>query len=114
MAAAAAVAAPTVEVQVDDDLDLITATPEQLETVLMQLFNTEAEGQVADASLTYTELLLQPWPDISIMGAQLDPSYTGALQPVGLPLGALGSGDGTAFSATQLVQQMLAASQPPT
>jgi hypothetical protein len=89
-------------------------TAEQLETGLMQLFNAEAEGQVADASLTYTELLLQPWPGISIMGAQLDPSYTGALQPVGLPLGALGSGNGTPFSVAQLVQQMLAPGQLPT
>ena len=120
-AAAAAMPAPVApaaepahEAELDGDFDLLAATAEQLDTVLAELFNTEKEGQqVLDATVTFTELLMEPWSGINVMGAQLDPRQTGAPQPTGPPLGALGSGDGTAFSAAELAQQMLAGNQPP-
>lgn len=91
----------------DDELDLVTATPEELERVLLQLYAAEAEQQVADGHMSYTELLTTAWPGIDIMSPQLDPSCDGNHQLRTPMARTLGDGSGTDFNVQQLVAEYM-------
>lgn len=107
--AALAASAQQGEVAVpDDDLDLITATPEELEQVLREL-HAEAQREVAavrDNSMTFTELLQSALEGFDVGSPVFDPQYI-PQAPVQQPIGKLATDADTAFDEDALVASLL-------
>ena len=93
---------------VPDDLDLITATPEELQQVLQEM-HAEAQQQVTaveHGDMTFTELLQDALQGFDIHNDVFDPQHV-PQAPAQQPVGQLGADTDTAFDEDALVASIL-------
>jgi hypothetical protein len=91
--------------EVPDDLDILTATPEELQQVLEQM-HREAQQEVGESSMTFTELLQSALEGFDIHDQAFDPQHIPG-PPVYQPIGNLAEDTDADFDADALVASLL-------